>query len=115
MHIPVRWLFFCFFKRSVRFLKHLPYFLSFVEKSSSQCGVLFPVKVENDAVAWGAEQPIYNTVIMADLRPGNLQIGRTIKERHIVLECKHFPVPKGMYDVFIDDISWEMAYHTIIV
>lgn len=26
------------------------------------------------------EQPIYNTVITADLKPGNLQIGSTIKE-----------------------------------
>lgn len=84
--------------------------------SSSKCGVLFSDKVEKDAVAWGAEQPIYSVGIMADWKPGNLWINRTIKESLIILENKHSPVPKRIVQrVYRPDVSWEKAFHTVIV
>ena len=84
--------------------------------SSSKGGVLVFYKVEKDAVAWGAEQPIYSIGIMADLKPGNLWINRTIKESLIILENKHSFIPKGIVQhVYRPDVSWEKAFHTITV
>lgn len=63
-----------------------------------------------------AEEPIYNIGIMADLKPGNLWINRTIKESLIILVNKHSLIPKGIVRrVYRPDISWEKAFHTITV
>lgn len=59
---------------------------------------------------------MYSIGIMVDLKPDNLWINRTIKESLIILENKHFPIPRGIVQcVYRPDVSWEKAFHTIIV
>lgn len=49
---------------------------------------------------------------MADLKPENLWINRATKESLITLE----KIPKGIVQhVYRSGVSWEKAFHTIIV